>query len=63
MPITPGFTAAEIREFVHEYQQVEEGFLGTPGPVSGRRSLCAAAAVRPSLSRYPGFAGVLAVFE
>jgi len=28
MSITPGFTAAEIREFVHEYQRVPQGQKG-----------------------------------
>ena len=28
MSLTPGFTAAEIREFVHEYQQVPYGRKG-----------------------------------
>ena len=28
MSLTPGFTAAEIREFVHEYQQVPQGQKG-----------------------------------
>ena len=28
MSISPGFTAAEIREFVHEYQRVPHGQKG-----------------------------------